>query len=255
MPNPHGTPIWYELLIPDPEAASAFYGAVLPWTVEAQPSGELDYRMIATSSGLLGGVMRLTAEMARGGAHPGWLVYMGVDDVDESVAVLRSSGGRTLIEPWHVPGVGRIALVTDRQGAPFYLMRRARDETSMAFDPDTDGKAGWNELTTPDQESAHDFYGRLFGWRFDERLAMGDAGEYVFIDSPRGRLGATMTTPHPEMPPRWLPYFRVADIDQAAVAVKAGGGAVRVGPMTVPTGQRVVVAGDQQGAAFGLVTG
>ncbi|WP_408021716.1 VOC family protein [Siccirubricoccus phaeus] len=31
MPNPHGDFIWYELLTSDPQAAEAFYGAVLGW--------------------------------------------------------------------------------------------------------------------------------------------------------------------------------------------------------------------------------
>src|SRR4051812_42018621 len=45
-PNPPGDYIWYELITPDPVAAKAFYDAVVGWTIEPQPSGEMDYRMI-----------------------------------------------------------------------------------------------------------------------------------------------------------------------------------------------------------------
>ena len=66
----HGSYIWYELLTPDPVGAKAFYDAVVGWNIEAQPSGEMDYRMIGRSDGgMAGGVMRLTDEMASHGAR------------------------------------------------------------------------------------------------------------------------------------------------------------------------------------------
>lgn len=54
------------------------------------------------------------------------------------------------------------------------------------------------------------------------------------------------------MPPNWLIYFRVADLDAAVARVKANGGQVLNGPMEVPGGSRIVNAMDLQGAAFSL---
>ena len=54
------------------------------------------------------------------------------------------------------------------------------------------------------------------------------------------------------VPPHWLIYFRVPDVDAAAERIKANGGKVLNGPMEVPGGDRVVTAADPQGAAFGL---
>ena len=117
MPNPEGTPIWYELLTADPDASKAFYDHVIGWTVEAQPSGEMDYRMISTSGGdNVGGVMRLTDDMKAGGAQPTWLFYIGVDDVDASFAKVKANGGTSLMDPFDIPGVGRLAFVSDPQG-------------------------------------------------------------------------------------------------------------------------------------------
>ena len=47
-------------------------------------------------------------------------------------------------------------------------------------------------------------------------------------------------------------YFRVPDVDSAAERIKANGGTIINGPMEVPGGERVVIATDPQGAAFGL---
>ena len=73
MANPAGSFIWYELMTPDPAGSKRFYDAVVAgWTIEAQPSGDMDYRMITRSDGgHSGGVLRLTEEMQRHGARPG----------------------------------------------------------------------------------------------------------------------------------------------------------------------------------------
>ena len=40
-----------------------------------------------------------------------------------TVAAIEQAGGKTLMPPIDIPNVGRIAMVTDPQGAPFYVMK------------------------------------------------------------------------------------------------------------------------------------
>lgn len=54
----------------------------------------------------------------------------------------------------------------------------------------------------------------------------------------------------PEVPPHWLPYFAVADVD-ASAATEAGG-TVLMEPTSVPDGLRIAVLRDPQAAVFGL---
>jgi len=79
-----GSHIWYELMTPDPDGATAFYGAVVPgWTVGQPIGGDQDYRIIGRSDGgSAGGVLALTEDMRQHGARPVWLGYIGADDVD-----------------------------------------------------------------------------------------------------------------------------------------------------------------------------
>src|SRR6187397_1416082 len=79
-----GSHVWYELMTPDSDAASKFYGAIVPgWTIGEPIGGDQDYRMIGRSDGgFAGGVLRLTDEMRGHGARPIWLGYVGADDVD-----------------------------------------------------------------------------------------------------------------------------------------------------------------------------
>src|SRR3954468_8883879 len=95
MANPAGSFIWYELMTPDPAGSKRFYDAVVAgWTIEAQPSGDMDYRMITRSDGgNSGGVLLLTEEMQGHGARPCWLGYLGVPDVDAAGARVGEGGG------------------------------------------------------------------------------------------------------------------------------------------------------------------
>src|SRR3546814_12070919 len=88
----------------------------------------MDDRMNNTADGgMVGGVMRLTDDMTQGGARPGWFFYIGVDDVDATVEKVTAEGGGVIMPPWTIEGVGRMALVRDPQGNPFYVMRGASE--------------------------------------------------------------------------------------------------------------------------------
>ena len=124
MPNPKGSFIWYELMTPDPAAAKRFYDAVVGWDIATDSVAPgIEYRMIGRSDGGdAGGVLTLTDEMRSNGARPIWLGYLSTRNVDASVEAIVADGGSTLMPPWDQPGVGRLAMVTDPDGAPFYLM-------------------------------------------------------------------------------------------------------------------------------------
>lgn len=256
MTNPHGTPIWYELVSADPPASKAFYDHVIGWTI-GEPMPEMDYRMIETASGeigsAVGGVMRLTPEMQAGGARPGWLFYVGVDDVDASAEAITAAGGTVPMGPWSMPGVGRMAVVADPQGIPFYIMRGDSDADSTAYDRNGMGKCSWNELISPDQDAGDAFYRTVFGWAYPDVMSMGPMGEYRFIAVGDQTFGATMPHGGEGPPPGWRFYFRTPDIAAAAARVVEAGGTIMMGPHDVPGGDRIIVASDPHGIVFGVV--
>lgn len=256
MTNPHGSFIWYELLTGDPKAAKAFYDSVVGWNIDADaPPGGMDYRMIGAHDGQAGGVMTLTADMLAGGARPVWLGYFGVDDVDASVAGIVADGGQVHLPAFDIPDIGRIAMVTDPQGVPFYVMRGASDESSNAYQRMGFGHVSWNELLTSDPDAALAFYARHFGIRKVGAMPMGEMGDYSFIAHGESddAIGAVMRTPAESGRSGWGFYFRVPDIDAAKAKVEAGGGKVTWGPAPVPGGDMVFNALDPEGVPFGIV--
>jgi uncharacterized protein len=253
MANQHGDFIWYELLTADTDAAARFYGAVVGWQAREAEGSVRGYGLFGTGGTDIAGFMRIPADAERAGMRPRWLGYIGVRDVDATVAEIVQAGGAQHMPPTDIPGVGRLAMVTDPQGVPFYVMRGAVDGTSTSFSPTQPGHCHWNELATSDQAAALAFYTRLFGWEQGDAMPMGEMGDYRFINHHGGMLGAVMNRVPDGPPPAWTFYFGVTDIDDAAQAVTGNGGAIHYGPAEVPGGVYIVVAGDPQGAPFGLV--
>ena len=252
MRNPHGDFIWYELMTGDPVAAKKFYDPVAGWTIGAEPVGAMDYRMIDTGDGLVGGTLTLNRDMTDHGARPTWLGYIGVDDVDATIAEIERRGGKVLMPANDIEGVGRIALATDPQGNPFYVMRGAVDNVSTAFAPDKLGHTAWNELQTSDLEAAKRFYVDVFGWTLGSAMPMGEMGDYQFIEHGGRQIGAMMKAA-PGARGGWGFAFFNPDVDAAAERIKQLGGTVDQGPMEVPGDQRALMATDPEGVRFMLV--
>ena len=119
MADQWGAFIWYELMTTDHEGAKAFYDAVVGWDIGPNDGSAMDYRMIRRpDDGHAGGLLVLTDAMVSGGARPAWLGYVAVPDVDVAVAGFEAAGGRVHSLAVDMPGVGRIAMVADPQGAP-----------------------------------------------------------------------------------------------------------------------------------------
>ena len=177
MASSAGSFIWYELMTSDANAAARFYGAVVGWQIadQADPqAGGMDYRLIARDDGgSAGGVLQLAPDMLANGAHPAWVAYLHVTDVDLAVQAITADGGQALMPKMTLP-VGEIAMVTDPMGAPFYVMTPVPppgkpDAVSDLFSVDGPQHIRWNELCSPDVARARAFYARHFGFHSTNR--------------------------------------------------------------------------------------
>lgn len=116
----HGAFSWSELMTSDPAAATAFYGELFGWTVQTSEMGEGPYHMMKIGDTAVGGVMGMPPGAPAMPSH--WGCYVTVDNVEATVAKCGALGGKTLVPPMEVPGVGRMAVIQDPQGATLSLM-------------------------------------------------------------------------------------------------------------------------------------
>lgn len=117
------------------------------------------------------------------------------------------------------------------------------------------GQPVWYELIAEDADAAQAFYTRVVGWN------AGDSGmpgmDYRILSAPDGEGVAGLMPRGAGMPavPFWLVYFGTPDVDAAAAAVTAGGGAIHMPPSTMPGVGRMAMAADPHGALFYLMRG
>ena len=246
-----GRHVWSELMTSDPAAAEGFYKTIVGWTSAPFEGSPMPYTLFKRRGDVgVAGLMRTPDGM---NMPPFWAMYIAVPNIEEAVAKIKRLGGSELSEVITVPTVGRMQMMTDPQGASFYIHEPEPRDPSPDADPEI-GEPSWLELMTTDAPAAMTFYQALFNWQPSEAMDMGPMGTYQMFNRGSRMIGGMMNTP-PEMaqvPPYWTIYFRVPDVDAAAERIRANGGTIVNGPMDVPGGDRVLNATDPQGASFAL---
>ena len=253
MPTPSNF-VWYELMTTDAKAAEAFYRNVVGWKTQDASQPAMAYTLLLAGETPIAGLMTLPKDACDAGAKPGWIGYIGVDDVDTYAGRIASAGGKVHVPPTDIPNIGRFAMVADPQGVAFSLFRPVSEMPQPPADPAAPGKVGWHELVALDGEKAFDFYADLFGWTKTEAIDMGEMGHYQLFAAGGSAIGGIMTKPPGVPMPFWTYYFQVNGIGAAIERLKSGGGTVINGPMQVPGGSWIVQGIDPQGAMFSLVS-
>ncbi len=112
----HGTFHWNELLTDDVDAAKKFFTQTIGWSFDAMPMPEGTYYVAKQDGNPVAGIMAMQGIVPEGvPAH--WMGYLEVDDVDARLATAKSAGATVIREPFDVPMVGRIAILSDPTGA------------------------------------------------------------------------------------------------------------------------------------------
>ncbi len=253
MASTTGRFVWYELLTSDVRAAVAYYTEVVGWKAQLFDNGPAPYTMWTASQGPLGGVYDLPDQAKQMGAPPHWTAHVDVADVDKACAKVKELGGKVYVEPHDIPTVGRYGVIADPQGATICVFKGARP--MEPHDPTKAGEFCWHELMTSDHAAGFEFYKTLFGWEKKDEFDMGPMGKYWLFGQGDKTYGGMMTKPADmKMPPAWIYYAEVADLDAAVERAKSKGGKLVNGPMDVPGGTRIAQLFDPQGAFFALHT-
>ncbi len=123
----------------------------------------------------------------------------------------------------------------------------------MSSDKPEVGSMVWIDLTVGDAATVRDFYSAVVGWSSDE-VAMEGYSDYS-MNTPES--GTTITGVchargvNADLPPAWMPYFVVADLDASVARCAENGGEVVVAPRELGAGRFCVVK-DPAGAVAAL---
>jgi hypothetical protein len=264
-----GVPCWIDTSQPDPDAAVGFYGGLFGWEFESlMPPGAPAAYHLARLRGLEVAAVSSLPESAPRKAM--WDTYVAVESADEATSKVREAGGGVVKEPFDVPGAGRMAVLTDPEGAVFCVWQaRGFKGARVVNEP---GSLNFNTLRTRDVDAAKAFYGAVFGWgtlRLDggfEAWTLPGYGDDLERDDPGLRkrvaeLGGPkgfedvvasvvpIADDEPDIPAHWGVTFAVDDADAVARKAEELGGTVVVPPLDAPWVRMTVIA-DPQGATF-----
>ncbi len=238
---------WVELTTDDQAAAETFYSELLGWEIEKsddpQYGGYAIGRVAEGQTAGLGGKQDPSQPTA-------WALYLGTDDVEGLAQRFADAGGSVVMPPFDVADQGRMALFRDPGGA---FISAWQGSGGGSFVTDVPGAFSWGELNARGVEEALRFYQRVFGWGV-RTTDGGDRPYHEFQLDGRSILGA-MEIPAAVpafVPPHWLVYFDVEDVDASAERARQLGAQDVLGPMDFPGGRFALVT-DPQGAMFGIL--
>jgi predicted enzyme related to lactoylglutathione lyase len=263
-----GVPCWVDTSQPDPEAALPFYSGLFGWEFEnVMPEGsEAEYFVARIRGGDVAAVGSIPE-----GAPPmaTWNTYVWVASADEAASKARDAGGGVAMEPFDVMDSGRMAVLTDPEGAPFCVWQANNHKGAQIVNEH--GSLNFNGLASRDPEGAKAFYGAVFGWDtlalpvgsmwtlpgYGDHLERGSPGlreQMAAMGAPEGFIDVVAAlNPIPDdesdTPAHWSVTFAVDDADATAAKASELGGEIVAGPSDAPW-TRMAVIKDPQGATF-----
>ncbi|MEM7139173.1 MAG: VOC family protein [Myxococcota bacterium] len=238
--------VWHNLITTEPESARTFYGSLFGWEFDAIGDGA--YTEVTYGGRSIGGIVN-AATWKNKPRSAVWLSAVSTPDIGGAVATAKAAGARQLVNIMDIFDVGRIAVLTDPEGAVFQVLEAKRGDPPDVPPPVHSWL--WHELIAEDTEAAAKFYQAVFGYRIEIHEVDGDATYRVLArdDAPRAGI---LENPFEDTRSAWIPYIRVEDPAALLPVVTLLGGRVVVAPSPSLRGGTVALILDPSGAPLAL---
>ncbi len=116
------------------------------------------------------------------------------------------------------------------------------------------GQFCWTELATPNAKAAKEFYSKAFGWQFDDHT-MDDGYTYSMVKNGNHEFAGIWEIPKDkadEIPPHWMSYILVDNLQTALKKVELHGATVEVPETKVNDFGKFAIIIDPTGAHIAL---
>jgi predicted enzyme related to lactoylglutathione lyase len=97
----------------DVQRAKAFYEAVFNWRFE--PWGPPNFYQVRNAGEGFRGALQERRELKPGAKMLGFEATMGVEDIHATIAAIEAAGGRILMRPTYIEGVGKLIYFEDTE--------------------------------------------------------------------------------------------------------------------------------------------
>jgi len=234
-----GDPVmWFDLGAADEGALGPFYGDLFGW--ELRPMAD-SYTVLWTGGGIHGGIGRSQT------GDPWLAFYAEVADLQASLDKAVSLGGSVVIPVTEVPDIVTFAMFNDPDGLLIGLMQATGGGDGAAPPAGEGAPVDWFEVLGSDAKASQAFYGKLFGWSFDNAMA-----NYALVDTGAGRgiSGGVGASSDGRV---WATvYASVDDVERCLARAGELGGKREYGPMDVDDHMQTGAIRDPAGNLFGV---
>jgi uncharacterized protein len=119
--NVEGTLCWADLSTSDVPTAEKFYSDLFGWKMMRDEHDKSGYVHIQNGEQFIGGLP--PSEHRNPNVPPHWLLYFQTSNCDVTADKAKELGGKVLLAPMTMENVGRMAVITDPQGAAFSIFQ------------------------------------------------------------------------------------------------------------------------------------
>jgi predicted enzyme related to lactoylglutathione lyase len=242
--------IWFDLATSEFEKQKAFYGAVFGWTFRPIGNTNDDYTLIINGDHNVAGMFEVKPkDDAKAGAL--WIGLMSTADPDKAVKTAEQGGGAIHAPTMTVAQRGTYALLRDPEGALFGVMK-----SDSGDPPDKTAEIGdflWMDLFANQPEKAGEFYQQLAGYELTKEEIKDDNVDRLFLNSQGKARAGIVPLPKDANRAGWLPYVKVADVNETLKKVTDAGGMVMVAPDEDLLDGNLAIFSDPQGGVLGIV--
>jgi predicted enzyme related to lactoylglutathione lyase len=244
----YGRFVWHDLLTDEVGKAKTFYESIFSWEFKGRGGNDAPYLTAYLENMPVAGIVksdRLEPDMS----ESRWIGYISVPDVQKTAGLILSSQGIIFVSPLEMSRRGIVALAGDPWGGYFGLI------TSSDGDPNESGIIAngwyWNELFTPDPDTAAVFYGSVFNLK-SETVKESGLNEHILLKYGNESSAGIQYMTRSSNQSLWIPYIRVADIKSTINRISASGGQILYQQKNAADRGSAAVITDPTGAVLGI---
>jgi predicted enzyme related to lactoylglutathione lyase len=247
----YGRFVWYEHWAKnekESEKARKFYSELFGWNFQEQEMAGHKFNMILAGGVPIGLASVLDKKLPV--KKTLWMGYISVPNVDVAAKAVTEQGGKVILAPMDLEGVGRFGTFQDPQGAIFGIVKTSKGDMPRA-EPKA-GELAWMELWTKKPKESGKvvgYYSAVIGYQGQPFEGMKDYTMLAYEGTPYAGVNKA---PQAKLGGNWIPYVRVNDVDATIAQAKKLKGKLVDKARDIPNVGRVAVIADPSGAMIGL---
>ncbi|GAA0375493.1 VOC family protein [Bacillus horti] len=212
--NNIGDLFWVDLKSLDVEKSKKFYREGFGWSFRNENWGHRNQTVIYSGTKRIGGLTDLRSPVYSPETEPHASIYILVNHVDTMLDRAVEAGGKVMLEPFHLPGMGRMATLQDPQGAVLSVWEQTGVFTGIGKQEGAEERLSWIVLFSREVIQASQFYQQVFDWEM-QRMSDGDRVR-IGIWNKGEQIGVIMERDGTEkqLSDEWIIGYKVGEMEQ-----------------------------------------